>query len=83
MNKYPYVLPDNSMVFQIYAPEAESVAVMGDLPWDKPASSMVPATRLCHIHAVNATITSGLAVNFISSLLQTTDSQRTFRKQSI
>ena len=31
------VLPDNSVVFQIYAPEAESVAVMGDLPWDKPA----------------------------------------------
>ena len=31
------VLPDNSVVFQIYAPNAESVAVMGDLPWDKPA----------------------------------------------
>ena len=31
------ILPDNSVVFQIYAPQAESVAVMGDLPWDKPA----------------------------------------------
>ena len=31
------VLPDNSVVFQIYAPQAESVAVLGDLPWDKPA----------------------------------------------
>ena len=31
------VLPDNSVVFQIYAPEAKSVAVAGDLPWDKPA----------------------------------------------
>ena len=31
------VLPDNSVVFQIYAPEAESVAVLGDLPWDRPA----------------------------------------------
>lgn len=31
------VLPDNSVAFQIYAPEAESVAVMGDFPWDKPA----------------------------------------------
>ena len=31
------VLPDNSVVFQIYAPEAESVAVAGDLPWDRPA----------------------------------------------
>ena len=30
------VLPDNSVVFQIYAPKAESVAVAGDLPWDKP-----------------------------------------------
>ena len=28
------ILPDNSVVFQIYAPQAESVAVMGDLPWD-------------------------------------------------
>ena len=31
------ILPDNSVVFQIYAPHAEKVAVMGDLPWDKPA----------------------------------------------
>ena len=31
------VLPDNSVVFQIYAPQAQSVAVAGDLPWDKPA----------------------------------------------
>lgn len=31
------ILPDNSVVFQIYAPQAEKVAVMGDLPWDKPA----------------------------------------------
>lgn len=31
------ILPDNSVVFQIYAPEAKSVAVAGDLPWDKPA----------------------------------------------
>lgn len=31
------VLPDNSVVFQIYAPQAESVVVMGDLPWDRPA----------------------------------------------
>ena len=31
------VLPDNSVVFQIYAPQAKSVAVAGDLPWDKPA----------------------------------------------
>lgn len=30
------VLPDNSVVFQIYAPKAESVSVSGDLPWDKP-----------------------------------------------
>lgn len=30
------ILPDNSVVFQIYAPHAQSVAVMGDLPWDKP-----------------------------------------------
>lgn len=30
------VMPDNSVVFQIYAPKAESVAVAGDLPWDKP-----------------------------------------------
>lgn len=31
------ILPDNSVVFQIYAPQAEKVAVMGDLPWDRPA----------------------------------------------
>lgn len=31
------VLPDNSVVFQIYAPQAESVVVTGDLPWDRPA----------------------------------------------
>ena len=31
------ILPDNSVVFQIYAPNAQKVAVMGDLPWDKPA----------------------------------------------
>lgn len=30
------VLPDGKVLFQVYAPEAESVAVTGDLPWDKP-----------------------------------------------
>ena len=30
------VLPDNAVVFQIYAPQAESVSISGDLPWDKP-----------------------------------------------
>lgn len=30
------ILPDNGVVFQIYATEAESVAVTGDLPWDNP-----------------------------------------------
>ena len=35
------ILPDNSVVFQIYAPEAKSVAVAGDLPWDKPAKFVV------------------------------------------
>lgn len=30
------ILPDNSVVFQIYAPKAESVAVTGDLPWNNP-----------------------------------------------
>ena len=30
------VLPDNAVVFQVYAPEAETVAVTGDLPWDNP-----------------------------------------------
>ena len=30
------VLPDGKVLFQIYAPKAESVAVTGDLPWDKP-----------------------------------------------
>lgn len=31
------ILPDNTVVFQIYAPQAERVSVTGDLPWDKPA----------------------------------------------
>lgn len=30
------VLPGGKVLFQIYAPEAKSVAVTGDLPWDKP-----------------------------------------------
>lgn len=30
------ILPGNAVVFQIYAPEAESVSVTGDLPWDNP-----------------------------------------------
>lgn len=30
------LLPENAAVFQIYAPEARTVAVTGDLPWDKP-----------------------------------------------
>lgn len=30
------VLPDGTVLFQLYAPEAKSVAVTGDLPWDKP-----------------------------------------------
>ena len=30
------VLPDGQVLFQIYAPEAKTVAVTGDLPWDKP-----------------------------------------------
>ena len=30
------VLPDGRVLFQIYAPEAKSVSVSGDLPWDKP-----------------------------------------------
>ena len=30
------VLPDGKVLFQIYAPSASNVAVMGDLPWDKP-----------------------------------------------
>ena len=30
------VLTDGSVLFQLYAPEAKSVAVTGDLPWDKP-----------------------------------------------
>ncbi len=30
------VLPGNKVVFQIYAPKAESVAVSGDLPWTSP-----------------------------------------------
>ena len=30
------VLPDGRVVFQIYAPKARTVAVTGDLPWDRP-----------------------------------------------
>ena len=30
------VLPDGKVLFQIYAPKARTVAVTGDLPWDKP-----------------------------------------------
>ena len=30
------VLPDGKVVFQIYAPKARTVAVTGDLPWDRP-----------------------------------------------
>ena len=30
------VLPDGKVLFQIYAPAAQSVMVLGDLPWDKP-----------------------------------------------
>ena len=30
------VLPDGRVLFQIYAPQASSVSVSGDLPWDKP-----------------------------------------------
>lgn len=30
------VLADGKVLFQIYAPKAESVSVSGDLPWDKP-----------------------------------------------
>ena len=30
------VLPDGRVVFQIYAPKARTVAVAGDLPWDRP-----------------------------------------------
>ena len=30
------ILPDNAVVFQIYAPKAGSVSVTGDLPWDNP-----------------------------------------------
>ena len=30
------VLPDGKVLFQVYAPQAESVSVTGDLPWDKP-----------------------------------------------
>ena len=30
------ILPDNSVVFQIYAPQAQNVAVTGDLPWTNP-----------------------------------------------
>lgn len=34
------VLPDNSVIFQIYAPKAEIVSLTGDLPWDKPVQFM-------------------------------------------
>ena len=30
------VLPDGKVLFQLYAPQASQVMVMGDLPWDKP-----------------------------------------------
>ena len=30
------LMPDGKVLFQIYAPQASSVAVTGDLPWDKP-----------------------------------------------
>ena len=30
------VLDNGAVLFQIYAPQAQSVAVTGDLPWDKP-----------------------------------------------
>ncbi len=30
------VLPDGKVLFQIYAPEAQTVSVSGDLPWDRP-----------------------------------------------
>ena len=30
------VLPNGKVLFQIYAPNANTVAVLGDLPWDKP-----------------------------------------------
>ncbi len=30
------VLPDGGVVFQLYAPEAKTVSVSGDLPWDNP-----------------------------------------------
>ena len=30
------VLPDGKVLFQLYAPQAQTVAVTGDLPWDKP-----------------------------------------------
>ena len=30
------VLPDGKVLFQLYAPKARTVAVTGDLPWDKP-----------------------------------------------
>lgn len=30
------VLPDGKVLFQLYAPQAQSVMVLGDLPWDKP-----------------------------------------------
>ena len=30
------VLPDGNVLFQIYAPQASSVGIYGDLPWNKP-----------------------------------------------
>ena len=30
------VLPDGKVLFQIYAPEAKTVSVSGDLPWNNP-----------------------------------------------
>ena len=30
------VLPDGKVLFQIYAPEAKTVSVSGDLPWNAP-----------------------------------------------
>lgn len=36
--KSTVILPDNSVVFQIYAPQAEKIVVTGDLPWDRPVN---------------------------------------------
>lgn len=32
------VLPNGKVLFQLYAPQAKSVSVTGDLPWDKPVN---------------------------------------------